>query len=342
MLGHSANPILGSSGVKGQKWTKDKEDWKTEKGGNSQSERRREDRKELKPGRREQPWSFWKRKMRKYQNNCGQGKGECKSEVCADSSAAETEEGIKQWETSKSKCLPLLRMKVVTKEEEEEVGQNLMNARRHQPILWIALVFLSLCLKPASSQGNFPRMENIAAFKPVSTSPARSTCGIPERSSYCQPPTSQTELTTCYQAFCIQECPYRSSTPPYAPLLLPAHRMLLEKSSRGRLVFAVTVSRQEITLRYGQSNSQTQTLTARFRTEGKLALGEWTHLVLQCSRANTIERILAVHQSCYRFIVGKGKYRHRERGLKSDNKENERKGDVNVENWTYTKSRCTF
>ncbi|KAK2920361.1 hypothetical protein Q8A73_002565 [Channa argus] len=354
MLGHSANPILGSSGVKGQKWTKDKEDWKTEKGGNSQSERRREDRKELKPGRREQPWSFWKRKMRKYQNNCGQGKGECKSEVCADSSAAETEEGIKQWETSKSKCLPLLRMKVVTKEEEEEEGQNLMNARRHQPILWIALVFLSLCLKPASSQGNFPRMENIAAFKPVSTSPARSTCGIPERSSYCQPPTSQTELTTCYQAFCIQECPYRSSTPPYAPLLLPAHRvpcvtedredthpgtdtdmattasaegrsggsggvhfqpaqdgcmvsppsqrlgplgsltlalwmkpsslgemMLLEKSSRGRLVFAVTVSRQEITLRYGQSNSQTQTLTARFRTEGKLALGEWTHLVLQ-------------------------------------------------------------
>uniref|UniRef100_A0A3Q3EF52 Usher syndrome 2A (autosomal recessive, mild) n=1 Tax=Labrus bergylta TaxID=56723 RepID=A0A3Q3EF52_9LABR len=71
--------------------------------------------------------------------------------------------------------------------------------------------------------GNFPQMENIAAFKPVSTSPARSTCGIPERSSFCQSPSSQTELMNCYQAFCVQDCPYRSSTPPYAPLLLPAH-----------------------------------------------------------------------------------------------------------------------
>lgn len=75
-----------------------------------------------------------------------------------------------------------------------------------------------------SFKGNFPRMENIAAFKPVSTSPARSTCGLPERSSYCQTPLSHEELMTCYQAFCVQECPYRSSTPPYAPLLLPAHR----------------------------------------------------------------------------------------------------------------------
>lgn len=69
-------------------------------------------------------------------------------------------------------------------------------------------------------------MENIAAFKPVSTSPTRSTCGVPERSSYCQSPSSQTELMTCYQAFCVQECPYRSSTPPYAPLLLSAHRYI--------------------------------------------------------------------------------------------------------------------
>uniref|UniRef100_A0A3B5AVF4 Usherin-like n=1 Tax=Stegastes partitus TaxID=144197 RepID=A0A3B5AVF4_9TELE len=72
--------------------------------------------------------------------------------------------------------------------------------------------------------GHFPRMENIAAFKPVSTSLPRSTCGFPERSSYCQSPSSQSELLTCYQAFCVQECPYRSSTPPYAPLLLAAHR----------------------------------------------------------------------------------------------------------------------
>ncbi|XP_071778073.2 usherin [Centroberyx gerrardi] len=90
--------------------------------------------------------------------------------------------------------------------------------------LWLPLLFLSLCPEPVSSQGNFPRLENIAAFKPVSTSPARSTCGVPERSSYCQFPSTQTELLGCSQAFCIQECPYRSATPPYAPLLLPAHR----------------------------------------------------------------------------------------------------------------------
>uniref|UniRef100_A0A3P8RYW1 Usherin n=1 Tax=Amphiprion percula TaxID=161767 RepID=A0A3P8RYW1_AMPPE len=69
-------------------------------------------------------------------------------------------------------------------------------------------------------------MENVAAFKPVSTSPPRSTCGFPERSSYCQSPSSPTELLTCYQAFCVQECPYRSSTPPYAPLLLATEFML--------------------------------------------------------------------------------------------------------------------
>ncbi|KAI4829886.1 hypothetical protein KUCAC02_001546, partial [Chaenocephalus aceratus] len=181
-------------------------------------------------------------------------------------------------------------------------------------------------------QGHFPRMENLAAFKPVSTSPPRSTCGVPERSSYCQTPSSQPELTTCYQAFCVQDCPYRSSTPPYAPLLLPAHRgscvtqdrngtrpgtemenrtnnssegvpetrslgfsltlalwikpsssgemMLLEKSSRQRLFFSVTVSEQAVNLHYGQSSSQTP-LTASFRTEGRLTPERWTHLVLQ-------------------------------------------------------------
>lgn len=74
------------------------------------------------------------------------------------------------------------------------------------------------------SQGHFPQMENIAAFKPVSTSPTRSTCGVPERGSYCQSASSRGELMTCYQAFCVQECPYRSTTLPHAPLLLPAHR----------------------------------------------------------------------------------------------------------------------
>ncbi|XP_072320975.1 usherin [Eucyclogobius newberryi] len=89
---------------------------------------------------------------------------------------------------------------------------------------WIHLLLLSLCIRPSFSQGHFPQMENIAAFKPVSTSPVHSTCGFPERSSYCQSAASQTELQACHQAFCVQDCLYRSSTPPYAPLLLPAHR----------------------------------------------------------------------------------------------------------------------
>ncbi|KAG7237867.1 hypothetical protein INR49_031761 [Caranx melampygus] len=215
-------------------------------------------------------------------------------------------------------------------------------------------------------QGNFPQMENIAAFKPVFTSPPRSTCGVPERSSYCQTSSSQTDLLSCHQAFCIQECPYRSSTPPYAPLLLRAHRgtcvtedrndarpgtetdtetstgseepsggsssvqfwpapngclvsppsqklgalgsltlavwiklssseemMLLEKSLREWLVFSVTVSEQAVTLRYAQTRSQT-TLTVSFRTEGRVALERWTHLVLQVRNLNCLGATMVV------------------------------------------------
>ncbi|KAK5608888.1 hypothetical protein CRENBAI_019064 [Crenichthys baileyi] len=106
---------------------------------------------------------------------------------------------------------------------EEKYKMNFFRLKWHKVCLWL-LMFLSLYPKPASSQGHFPRMENIAAFKPVSTSPLRSTCGVPEQSSYCQLPSSQDELHLCFQFMCVQECPYRSSTPPYAPLLLAAHR----------------------------------------------------------------------------------------------------------------------
>uniref|UniRef100_A0A3B3X6F7 Usher syndrome 2A (autosomal recessive, mild) n=1 Tax=Poecilia mexicana TaxID=48701 RepID=A0A3B3X6F7_9TELE len=168
-------------------------------------------------------------------------------------------------------------------------------------------------------QGHFPRMENIAAFKPVSTSPPRSTCGVPEQSSYCQSPSSRDELHLCFQAMCVQECPYRSSTPPYAPLLLAAHSvlfqpsedgclvtppsqavgprgsltlavwlkpsstgemMLLEKSSDNRLVFSLTVSERAVALRYGRTDGLTSH-TVSFRTEGRLQLNRWTHLTLQ-------------------------------------------------------------
>lgn len=79
-------------------------------------------------------------------------------------------------------------------------------------------------MSESPSQGNFPQMENIAAYKPISASPSRSTCGLLERSGYCQSAHSHGDLGKCYQAFCVQDCPYRSSTPPFAPLLLRSHR----------------------------------------------------------------------------------------------------------------------
>lgn len=101
----------------------------------------------------------------------------------------------------------------------------------------IVVLLCQMCFKcqeiinESCSQGNFPQMENIAAYKPISASPSRFTCGLPERSSYCQTARSHNELVTCYQAFCFQDCPYRSSTPPFAPLLLRSHRFLMCKTS---------------------------------------------------------------------------------------------------------------
>ncbi|XP_061132682.1 usherin [Syngnathus typhle] len=230
-----------------------------------------------------------------------------------------------------------------------------MLVMRWQAIFFcICVLFIGLVPKPASSQGHFPPMENIGAFKPVSTSPPRFSCGVPDRSVYCRTASSQAELLTCHRASCIQECPYRDSMPPYAPLLLPAYRdacltedakdihpilrqrsqlnrlttsmssrdsrsvvfpqgqqecllsppsqkmgdsgsltlalwikpsslgemMLLEKSSRDQSVFAVTVSERDVSLKYTQSTSS-EPLIVSFKTEGRLVVDTWTHIVLQ-------------------------------------------------------------
>ncbi|XP_076156222.1 usherin [Alosa pseudoharengus] len=68
-------------------------------------------------------------------------------------------------------------------------------------------------------QGLFPRLENIGAYKPVRVAPAASTCGMPERSAFCQPAVTQESLRACAQQFCVQGCPYRSSAPRYGSLL---------------------------------------------------------------------------------------------------------------------------
>ncbi|XP_077569166.1 usherin [Stigmatopora nigra] len=228
---------------------------------------------------------------------------------------------------------------------------------RWQHILLCMCVLFIALFQPVSSQGHFPPMENIAAFKPVSTSSARSTCGVPDRSVYCQTAFSQAELYMCQQASCDQECPYRSSTPPYAPLLLPAYRgtcvtedskdthpihyqtsgldslstsmssrgsplsgsvvfpqgqqeclvsppsqklglsgsltlalwikpsslgemTLLEKKSKNQLVFSLTVSEQIVSMKYSQDRTSTP-MTVNFRTEGRLVMDRWTHIVLQ-------------------------------------------------------------
>ncbi len=57
-------------------------------------------------------------------------------------------------------------------------------------------------------------------------------------------------------------------------------RMLLEMSSEEQLFFSVTMSEQAVTLRYSQSSSKIP-LTVSFKTENRLALERWTHLVLQ-------------------------------------------------------------
>lgn len=76
-----------------------------------------------------------------------------------------------------------------------------------------------------------------------------------------------------------------------------SHRMLLEKSSEERLVFTVTVSEKTVTIRYSQANSQTP-LMVRFRTEGRLVLERWTHLVLQVRNLNSLELCKCVWCVC--------------------------------------------
>uniref|UniRef100_A0A663LW22 Usherin n=1 Tax=Athene cunicularia TaxID=194338 RepID=A0A663LW22_ATHCN len=70
-----------------------------------------------------------------------------------------------------------------------------------------------------SSQGHFPRLENVGAFKNVSTVPTQATCGLPHRSTFCHSSVAVESIMSCTQRFCVQECPYRSSPSSYKLLL---------------------------------------------------------------------------------------------------------------------------
>ncbi|XP_058131204.1 usherin [Dasypus novemcinctus] len=68
------------------------------------------------------------------------------------------------------------------------------------------------------SQGLFPRLENVGAFKKVSIVPTQATCGLPDRSTFCHSSAAAESFHVCTQRFCTQDCPYRSSAPTYTAL----------------------------------------------------------------------------------------------------------------------------
>ncbi|XP_070813494.1 usherin [Pituophis catenifer annectens] len=71
----------------------------------------------------------------------------------------------------------------------------------------------------ASSQGHFPSLENVGAFKNISIVPTQATCGLPERTTFCQSSAVVESINVCIWQFCIQKCPYRSSPASYAAML---------------------------------------------------------------------------------------------------------------------------
>eukprot|EP00062_Callorhinchus_milii_P018719 gi/632972566/ref/XP_007902721.1/ PREDICTED: usherin [Callorhinchus milii] len=88
-------------------------------------------------------------------------------------------------------------------------------------LFYVIKVILFMCCIPSrfvNSQGHFPRLENIGAFKNVSTVPSQATCGLPVRNMFCLSMTVVESVLSCTQQYCIQECPHRSFTPSYANL----------------------------------------------------------------------------------------------------------------------------
>ncbi|XP_074120778.1 usherin [Sminthopsis crassicaudata] len=81
---------------------------------------------------------------------------------------------------------------------------------------FILAYFTSIPL--ASTQGLFPRLQNIGALKNVSIVPTQAICGLVGRNAFCHSSTAVESIQYCTQRFCIQECPYRSSAPSYIPL----------------------------------------------------------------------------------------------------------------------------
>lgn len=84
----------------------------------------------------------------------------------------------------------------------------------------------------ADSQGLFPRLENVGAFKNVSVVPTQATCGLPARTTFCHSSAAAARVQFCTQRLCIQDCPYRSSPPAYTALFSEGLRNCITVDNR--------------------------------------------------------------------------------------------------------------
>ena len=103
---------------------------------------------------------------------------------------------------------------------------------------FLTFLLLILCLTKcvtAQSLRNFPPLFNAAKLKSIDTEPSQGTCGLPTRSAYCKSSTFATSVNECRQAFCVQDCPRRTSLPP--------HSNFLEASGYGACVTATENTR---------------------------------------------------------------------------------------------------
>ncbi|XP_002760562.4 usherin [Callithrix jacchus] len=84
----------------------------------------------------------------------------------------------------------------------------------------IEMLIFACCalISLVDSRGLFPKLENVGAFKNVSIVPTQAVCGLPNRSTFCHSSAAAGSIQFCTQRFCIQDCPYRSSHPPYTAL----------------------------------------------------------------------------------------------------------------------------
>jgi len=90
------------------------------------------------------------------------------------------------------------------------LGGTMRLCRKQQVFLLLSIMSL-MRLTHCQMGGHNPPLEDIAKFKKVTTSPAKKTCGYPDRSTFCAPVTSADGLQgqACIPKTCNQECPGR-------------------------------------------------------------------------------------------------------------------------------------